>query len=299
MLKKTPVVYGLLIFASLAWAGSFIAVRVIYQEIPPVMLGFLRFLVATPVMLALLLMVKKPLFLPRKELPKVIVLGLTGVTLLYVLQFIGVSLTTASTGGVLINTNVLFIALLSGLFLKERFTVKKTVGIILSFVGVFFVVLGQMTNELFILDETFLLGSIFIILSALCWAVYSVVGKGLLTTYDPITVTTHAFLVGTVLYVPLVFQDVGIVIKNITVNGILAVLYLGLICSVFAYLAWYYALSRLEAARSAVFLNFIPLFTILLSFYIGEYPTALFFVGAAFIMYGVYLTQKSRVASSR
>jgi drug/metabolite transporter (DMT)-like permease len=43
-----------------------------------------------------------------------------------------------------------------------------------------------------------------------------------------------------------------------------------------------------------VFLNFIPLFTILLSFFIGEYPTPLFLVGAGLIILGVVLVQKAK-----
>ncbi len=293
--KNAAVIYGLLIFASLAWAGSFIAVRLIYEQIPPVVLGFLRFLVATPVMFCLLISLKKRLFLPIKELPKLIVLGLTGVTFLYIFQFVGVSLTTASTGGVLINTNVLFIAFFSALFLHEQFSLKKTVGILISFAGVFLVVIGQMTNEALVVNQRFLFGCLLIILSAVCWATYSIVGKNLLRNYESVTVTTNAFLLGTLFYLPFVIPDVFPVVQSLSVQGLFAVLYLGLFCSVFAYLSWYHALSHLEAAQSAVFLNFIPLFTILLSFFIGEYPTPLFFVGAVFIMYGVYLTQKSRV----
>lgn len=293
--RNGAVIYGLLIFASLAWAGSFIAVRLVYEEIPPIILGFLRFVVATPVMFCILLALKKKLFLPRKELLKLIVLGLTGVTFLYIFQFLGVSLTTASTGGVLINTNVLFIAFFSALFLHEQFSLKKTVGIIISFAGVFLVMLGQMTNESLMVDQNFFIGCLLIILSAVCWATYSIIGKSLLKTYDSVTVTTNAFLLGTVCYLPFVIPDVFSVVEEVSVQGIIAVLYLGLFCSVFAYLAWYHALSHLEAAQSAVFLNLIPLFTILLSFFIGEYPTPLFFIGAVFIMYGVYLTQKSRL----
>lgn len=295
--KNRPFVYGLLLFASLAWAGSFIAVRLIYQEIPPIVLGFLRFLVATPVMLLILLFTRRKLSLPRWEIPKLVLLGLTGVTFLYIFQFIGVSYTTASTGGVLINTNVLFIAMFSAFFLNEQFSAKKIVGILLSFIGVFLVVMGQMTNEALVVNDTFLLGCLLIILSAICWAIYSVVGKNLLKTYDSITVTTNAFLFGTFLYLPFVLPEAIPVVKSLSFNGVIAVFYLGLFCSVFAYLAWYHALTHLEAGQSAVFLNFIPLFTILLSFFIDEFPTPLFFVGAVFIMYGVYLTQRSRATT--
>jgi len=294
MRSRFLLVYGLLVFASLSWAGSFVAVRVIYEEIPPIMLGFLRFVIATPVMFLLLVLTKKKFFLSKQKLPSLIVLGLTGVTLLYIFQFTGVSLTTASTGGVLINTNVLFISLFSALFLHERFTWIKSGGILLSFTGVIFVMLSQISSQGIVFDASFLFGSILVILSAICWAVYSIVGKHMLKKDDPLVVNANAFLIGTVLFLPIVATDVETAVSTLSFKGFLAVLYLGLFCSVFAYIAWYYALSMQEAAESAVFLNLIPLFTILLSLFIGEYPTPIFLVGAALIISGVFIVQKAK-----
>ncbi len=282
----------LLAFVSLVWAGSFVAVRMTVKEISPVDLGFLRFLVATPFMVLILLLSKKETRLPAKELLSLSVLGLTGVTLLYIFQFIGIEYTTASTSAVLINTNVIFIVLLSATFLKEKFPLRKSAGIAFSFVGVLVVIFAQMTNESIAFSNVFLIGCIFIILSAFCWAIYSIVGKRLLDKYDPFTVTTYAFVLGTIFFLPVVLPDITDVIQGVSFNGWMAILYLALICSVFGYVAWYYALSRIEAGRAAVFLNLIPLFTIVISFFTGEIPTFIFLIGAILIIYGVYQTQK-------
>lgn len=282
----------LLAFVSLVWAGSFVAVRMTVKEISPVDLGFLRFLVATPFMVLILLLSKKETRLPAKELLSLSVLGLTGVTLLYIFQFIGIEYTTASTSAVLINTNVIFIVLLSATFLKEKFPLRKSAGIALSFVGILVVIFAQMTNESIAFSNVFLIGCIFIILSAFCWAIYSIVGKRLLDKYDPFTVTTYAFVLGTIFFLPVVLPDITDVIQDVSFNGWMAILYLALICSVFGYVAWYYALSRIEAGRAAVFLNLIPLFTIVISFFTGEIPTFIFLIGAILIIYGVYQTQK-------
>jgi len=283
----------LLVFVSLVWGGSFIVVKLIIEEIPPLELGFLRFLVTIPIMALILLIKNKPKKIPLKELPSLLILGLTGVTLLYIFQYFGIEYTTASTAAVLINTNVIFIAILSALFLKEIFNFKKSIGIFLSFLGVIIVILSQMRNENIIFNNVFLFGCIFILLSAFCWAIYSIYGKRLLKKYDTFTVTTYAFILGTIFYIPLVFQNIVYVVKNISFNGWLAICYLAIFCSVFGYVAWYYALSKIEAARAAVFLNLIPLFGISLSFFIGEIPTILFLIGAILIIYGVYLTQRS------
>jgi len=291
--KNKAISSVLLVLISLAWAGSFIAVRLTYQEISPINLGFLRFFIATPIMGLILFLRKKKVRIPSKELLPLSILGLTGVTILYILQFIGISYTTASTSAVLINTNVIFIAILSTIFLKEKFSLKKSAGVAISFFGVIVVIFAQMSNENITFSNTFLIGCIFVILSAACWAVYSIVGKRLLIKYDSFTVTTYAFALGTVFFLPIVFPEIIDVIQNISFNGWMAVLYLGLICSVFAYLAWFYVLSKNEVGSSAVFLNLIPLFAITLSFFVGEVLTALFLVGATLIIYGVYLAQKN------
>ena len=285
----------LLIIISLVWAGSFIAVKTTVEidNVPPIHLGFLRFLIATPFMVLILFFRKTTQKIPLRELPRLIVLGLTGVTLIYILQYIGVDLTNASTAGVLINTNVIFILTLSIIFLKEKLTFSKTAGITISFLGVVMVVFAQSMNETINFTDMFLLGSIYVILSAFCWAVYTIIGKNLLKKYDEFTVTAYAFLLGTFFFLPLVFQDISTTVSHISFNGWIAILYLSLVCAVFGYLGWYYALTKTEASKAAVYLNLIPLFTITLSFFYGETPTILFILGAILIIYGVYLTQRS------
>jgi drug/metabolite transporter (DMT)-like permease len=137
----------LLILVSLVWAGSFIVVERATTEMDPIDLGFLRFLVATPLMFVLVVLLRKPLRLPKKEAPWLIILGLTGVTLLYIFQFLGIHFTNAPTASVLINTNVIFIAIFSGLFLHERLSRKRIAGIVLSFFGVFIIMFSDLVKQ--------------------------------------------------------------------------------------------------------------------------------------------------------
>ena len=288
MQSKTSLRYALiLVLVSLVWAGSFVVVKIGTRNISPIHIGFLRFLVATPLMFLVILLKKmKPRRVNYKDLPAFVILALTGVTLLYVFQFTGIKYTTASTSAVLINTNVMFIAILSFLVLRESFTLKKAAGIILGFLGATIIV----TNGYLDIGSSFL-GDVLILLSAFCWAVYSIMGKRLLERYNPLTLNTYAFALGTVFYLPFVINDFG-AIFFIPLEGWLIILYLALFCSVFGYVAWYFVLSHVDASKAAIFLNLIPLFTILLSLLIGEIVTIFLIAGAACIMYGIYLTQK-------
>ena len=292
-MSKNLLIAVILILVSFVWAGSFIVVDVTTKEMDPIDLGFLRFLVATPLMILIAVLRKKPLLLPKKEIPWLVVLGLTGVTLLYLFQFLGIHFTNAPTASVLINTNVIFIAILSGLFLHESLTRKRVAGIVLSFIGVFVIMFSDISKQALTFDNLFFIGGILMLLSAFCWAIYSFVGKRLLKTYDEFVITTYAFGFGTLFYIPFVVLHLGPVLQQTSLNGWLAVLYLALTCSLFGYLGWYYALKHIDASKAAVFLNFIPLFTILMSFFLGTSLTWFFLLGAALIIYGVYLTQRT------
>lgn len=290
-MDKNLLISLLLILVSFVWAGSFIVVEIATEEMDPIDLGFLRFLVATPLLILLVVFQKKSLVLPKKELPWLIVLGLTGVTLLYLFQFLGIHYTNAPTASVLINTNVIFIAILSGLFLHERLTRKRIAGIVLSFIGVFVIMFSDLSKQEITFDNLFLIGGLLMLLSALCWTLYSLVGKRLLHTYDEFVITAYAFSLGTVFYLPFVVFHIGPVIQHTSLEGWLAILYLALICSLFGYLGWYYGLKHTDASKAAVFLNFIPLFTILMSFFLGTSLTWFFLLGAGLIIYGVWLAQ--------
>ncbi len=264
------------------WGGSFIAIKIGVENIPPISLAFLRFAIASPFML-ILSMIWKRSRINIKELPMLIAIALTGVTLLYILQFTGVKYTSATNASLLINTNVLFIAIFSWIFLKEPFSYRKLAGVLLGFAGAVLVILnGSLSLSLSSI------GDILIIFSAICWAIYSILGKKMLKNYDAFSLTTYAFIIGTILFIPFIYKDIWRL--EISFTEWLIILYLSLICSVFAYVAWYYVLEKANATEVAIFLNLIPVFAMIMAhFILGEKITPYTLIGAVFIIYAIYL----------
>jgi drug/metabolite transporter (DMT)-like permease len=284
----------ILLLAALIWGGSFVVVKIAVAEMDPLILGAARFIIATPLMFLILFARRSNLRLPRREWPWLVVLGLTGVTLLYVFQYIGIAYTNASISSVLTETDVLFIALFSILFLKEVPSRLRIVGILLSFVGVIVVILSNLDLSTVSISGTLLLGCILVILSSVCWGIFSIVSKRILQSYDVIVVTTYTFALGTLFYLPIVGGSIVSSLQQTSLLGWAAILYLALVSTIVAYLAWNYALQHMDASQAGVYLTFIALFTILIAVPLGEQLTVAFFIGAALIISGVYLTQKSR-----
>lgn len=134
--------------------------------------------------------------------------------------------------------------------------------------------------------------------ASLSWAVYTIVGKKISQKYGGVFSNGLSMFMGLMLFQPIFFYvDVPFDLASISTVNWLRLFYIGAITSGVAYAIWYYALTKIEAGRVAVFNNIQPILTTFLSVIIlGEVlDTVLewnFILGALSIISGVYLTQK-------
>jgi len=277
------------------WAASFIFIKVGLAEIPPITLAFIRFTVAFPVMVLITLLTgsnRGEKFRFKEDFVSFSILALTGVTLLYMFQFYSLRYTTASTGSILINTTVIFMAILSAAFLKEKLNASKIAGILVAFFGLFIIV-SNLRLDIFNLNPQELLGDGLMIASAIIWAIYSIYSKKILQSHSPIIATTIVFGLGALYLAPFTLvESPSLTVMRVTWLGCISILYLALVCSSFAYVAWNRALSKVETVKAGMFLYLIPIITTILShFFLGEEIGIATVVGGAFILIGVYLTE--------
>jgi len=285
----------MLLSVVLIWAGSFIFIKVGLREIPPITLALIRFAVAFPVLVIVSLFSKngkKVNIAWRKDFYSFTVLALTGVTLLYIFQFYSLQFTTAAAGAIIINTTVIFMALLSAAFLREALNKKKVSGILLAFLGVF-IVMSEGSHGVFGFEPLELVGGMLMIISAFCWAIYTVLSKKVLRVYSPLTTNAIVFGLGTLYLIPLSLIESPLeFLSRASWHAWSSVLYLGILSSAVAYVLWSKALTRLETAKVGVFLYGIPVLTMIFSyFFLGEAITYTGILGLALVISGVYLTE--------
>ena len=126
----------LTIIASSLWGTSFPAIKIGLQFMDAYTFVFLRFFIAALILLLLGLSSRKLVFNFNKRL--VLFLGcINGIA--YLLQYIGMSFTSASKSSLLVNLTVVWVALLSPLLMKEEIGRKQISGIVLSLLGIIFV----------------------------------------------------------------------------------------------------------------------------------------------------------------
>ena len=247
-----------LLFVVAIWAGTFIATKIVLEQIPPVLSALYRYVIASLILLAVNRRGMEKI--DRSDYPQMVFLSLTGVTLYYLLQHYGINYTNATDASILISLSPVFIGLISWLLLKEPIKPVTILGLTTAFVGSLLVI----TNGSFTWGQAGprFWGDILILLTAVSWAFYSVYGKKLLGRYRTSTLITCTTVIGTLFLIPFSIPELlHTTIQCPTWFVWLNLLYLGGAASVYGYLAWYRALERLPAVTVGSYLYFRPLLT--------------------------------------
>jgi drug/metabolite transporter (DMT)-like permease len=134
-------------------------------------------------------------------------------------------------------------------------------------------------------------GDLTMLLAALLWAVYTILSQRVLRTLSPLTATTITALLALPLLLlvggyELMTQPIGV----ITPAMVLGLLYVGTMASIAAFLCWNAGIGRIGAARGAIFLNFVPVFTAGIAVpLLGERLGATQILGGLLVVSGVTL----------
>jgi len=273
------------------WGASFTLLKLGLEEISPINLAFLRFLLVLPFFIAFTYVQDKQAFDKSifRDWKILLTLSLTGVTLYHVFQNFGLRLTTASNSSLIISANPVFIALLDHFYLKEEMTWKRVFGMTLAFLGVILII----GPSRFTFDPMGVIGDLLSLGAGLSWAFYSVFGKKVLSNYGAQRVTMFSMIFGTLFLFPiLLVSEKPALPTSIWLWFLLLIL--SLLCSGMAYLFWYKALEEVSPTKVGVFLFFLPVVSVSVAHLVLlESLDVSFATGALFVMLGVIITQRS------
>ena len=284
----------LLILATLLWGGNFVIGRAVAGDIPPITLAFLRWCVAFIVFLPIAYSrVKREWHMIKANWPAVIVMAITGVACFNTLVYIGVYYTTSINASLMNSSTPIIIYILSFVFLKERLSKFQLIGTALSLAGVAFILSKGSLETL--LSFSFNKGDLIVLIAVFCWGVYSLLVKqyaGRLPGYSTFLVT---IALGVMMLLPftiyeLMTTSVEIVWSPSTIG---AILYVGIIASIVAFLSWNNGVVALGANKASIYLNFIPLFaTIFAVLFLDEDLLLAQLIGGLAVICGVLLANK-------
>ncbi|MFT5701568.1 MAG: drug/metabolite transporter (DMT)-like permease [Desulforhopalus sp.] len=292
--------YLSLVFTMLLWGGTFIAGRLLAGSVTPVDSAFLRFFIASVALVPVVLLTEKRLPIPPVKcwIP-LLLLGMTGIFAYNVCFFYGLQHITAGRASLIIASTPLAITIFAAVFLKEKLTRSKLCGVFCCLSGAILVISNGHPERLlqggFGPGEQALLGCV------ASWTTYSLIGRQVLKTMTPLSSVCYSSIIGTILLAIPAIQQGGLAeLTDISKVSWLSLCYLGIGGSAIGFSFYYKAIRKIGAARTGIFINLVPVFSVLLSWLIlGEVIKPIVIAGGLLILSGVSLTNyvptKSRV----
>jgi len=293
--NRKIIIYLEALLAVVIWGGNFIATKEALLEVSPATLVWLRFGIGVLVLGVAVVARKQFALPPRRELAYFALLGFLGVTFHQWLQATGLITAAATNTAWIVATIPVFTALLGWLALKEKLGILRVSGMVLAAAGVILIVSKGNLGSLF--SGAFGFGESLILISAVNWAVFSVLSRRGLDAHPATRLMFYVMLFGWL------FANVWLFgfgpglsqIPHLSINGWSAILVLGVLGSGVAYVAWYDALQALPASQLAAFINIEPLVaTVTAAFMLGENITLFSVIGAALVLLGVYLVNRPK-----
>lgn len=270
------------IITIVCWSLAYVLSRVVMQEVSSETLGFLRYFIAT-IMLVCFLPFSKLRKVDFMDLGLIFLTGATGF-FLYMLTFNkGVKEVNAATSSVIIATVPLISSLLSRIFYKEELSSKQKIAMGVSFVGVMIITI---LNKGFTVAN----GLKWLFAAALFLASYNLLQKKLVQKYSAFQSTMLSIFAGTIMlsvFIPKTINEV----KELSFVGMVCILIMGIFSSAIAYVCWTKAFEMADNVASVSnYMYVTPLVTTILGFLIAkEFPDSPTILGGVIILAGLIL----------
>ena len=219
----------------------------------------------------------------------IVLLALLGNTLFHALMVVGVHHTSPAHAAVLVAFSPLFAVLLARILLGESLGARRLGALGVAFVGVVVIVTRGGAGA------ASWLGDLLSLAASLAWALYTVVGKPVLTRATPLAVTTWATFLGAIPLLPIGLSGLGEVRWSaLSIGQWLLLAYLSAGTIALANLLWYWALARAATARVVAFSYLIPVLATVIALAAGqESLSASLLLGTAAVLGGVALAQRA------
>jgi drug/metabolite transporter (DMT)-like permease len=285
-------IYLKLLLTAIFWGGTFVAGRSLAQNVGPFSAAFLRFAIASLLLVFLTWKTEgRFLVLRKRQILPILLLGLTGVFCYNLFFLKGLKLIEASRAAIIIANNPVFIAIFSALFFKEKLNWMKIAGILLSVSGAIVVI--SKGDVLEILQGQLGLGEFYLFLCVLSWVIFSLLGKAVMVDLSALSSVTYSSIAGMLLlFLPALREGLTDCI-HYSLSDWWNIFYLGFFGTVLGFVWFYEGIRQIGPTRAGLFINFVPISAILLAFLIlGESLTLSLLIGTLLVSTGVYLTNR-------
>lgn len=279
-------VYLLVTLSAFFWGANFVLAGPILADLPPLWAAAIRFMLGATLMLVIALVRREEMIcLVKRHATIYLILGAAGITGFNLLFFYALQSTSANSAALIMATNPLMTALLAAAFLKERPKTQHLFALPVALMGVVVVISHGKMSQL----SSFARGDMLMLGANLSWAMYNVLASRHMPKASAIANTSWIMTAGAILlFLAAMTSDTHAQLPGSKAILSMSVMVIG--GTVMAYLFWSIGLARLGAARTAIFLNLIPVFAILIGTFTGAPPSAAQLAGGALVLGGISIS---------
>jgi len=278
---------GLLILSSILWGSSFVSIKIGLEYLDPYNFAFLRLASAASILLAIQVARRRFRFGVLKQ-GSAWLLGLLN-CVGFLLQYLGLLFTTAAKTALLVDLNVVIIAILSWRFFQESFGRQKQLGVLLGVLGAVMITTNGDLSSVLTTGQLF--GDVLVFSSGMVWALFVVLHKRVFMKKDQdvIELSTVVMIATTLLLFPIAVILGSLPSSNIPIQGWVIVAYSAVACTVLPYAMWVAALKAVTATVAAVVgMLEIVAAMILSSIFLGEAYNTVTLVGALLVLIALF-----------
>ncbi|WP_113754643.1 DMT family transporter [Priestia endophytica] len=296
-MKGTIIAYIQISLAMMIVGSSVVAGKLIISSFPVFLASELRFIVASLILVPLLLWKEKRF--PRIERSVFGILflqALTGVFLFNIFMLYGLKFTTAVEAGIITSTLPAVIGVIAVLFLKEKLSRTKVIGIVLAVIGVSLmsILSGGGGNVSSLFGNSLIVGSV--LTEALFITLGKAIsqGKAISHKVTPLTISTIMSVFGLILFLPFsIYEGMSFSFSTVDMVDWMNILYFGVVVTVLAFLLMYQGLTKVSASSAGVLTSILPLSTVLISFLILKEEILIsHLLGMLFVIAAIFILSK-------
>jgi len=287
--RASPLSYFLLFLPPFFWSTNFIVGKALVGKVPPFTINAGRFSVSALILLPFILYRTPWREIPRRLLPSLFLMSLSGVFAFNSALYIGLHHTTAINATLVNSTAPVTTACLAWWIIGEKMTTRRFLGILLSFGGVAWIVSEGMPENLYHL--TLNRGDLIVLSATALWGLYSVMAKRMMQEISPLLLTGVTTLIGILFLIPAALLELRYQPADLwSLEVLLAFVYLGVFPSFISFLIWNRSILTFGPSRTTLVYNSLPLFAVILSvFFLQETVYSYQIMGGIVLIAGVLL----------
>jgi drug/metabolite transporter (DMT)-like permease len=288
-IKKYIVAYTGLIVAMMCWSMTFIWYKQAYPQLTPLTLVTLRLFVAACLLFVVAFFFKLLNPVQLNDIPRFLLLAFMEPFVYFLGESYGMKYVSSTLASLIIATIPLFTPFAAWYMLREKLKPGNYLGIIISIAGVYLLIQTDRNDY-----SSLPLGILLMMIAVFSAIGFTIYAKKLTEKYNSFTIVVYQNILGFLFFLPvyLVFEGHKNISDNFSVDLLIPVIKLAVFGSLLAFILFINTIKVIGVSRANVFINLIPVFTAVFSFYLlNEQFSIKRIAGVIIVIAGLLLSQ--------